>query len=135
MYGYFVSPEYLAMNEMMIPTGYPEHARLVYMSFTHLSYYALLLVYPIFGIGIGAILGLVFVRVQRRIPFSTVTRKALLFAFVVSLISCATNLWLLVDNRTVFVAFLQFIITSCLVSLIVNLAVGGLAFSYLLTKR
>jgi hypothetical protein len=106
VYGYFLSPEYLAMNEMMI-AGYPEHTRLIYMSFIEVSCYALILVYPIFGIGMGAILGLVFVRVQRKIPFSTVTRKALLFAFVVNLISSSTNLWLFVSYRTVFVAFLQ----------------------------
>jgi hypothetical protein len=138
VYGFVVAPEYLAMNEMLsdiATAGYPEHIRLAYVSFNSVYYYVVLLIAPIFAIGSGAVLGLIFVKVQRKIPFTTVTRKALLFAFIVSSIAFATNLWLFITYRTVFMVFLQLIATSYIVSLIVNLAVGGLAFSYLLTKR
>jgi hypothetical protein len=138
IYGYLTSAAYLAVNEMIqdiATTGYPEHIRLAYLSFTKFSYYSLLLVSPIFAIGIGGVLGLVFVRVQRRMPFRTVSRKALLFAFVVSLTIHTPYLWFFVSYRTVFMAFLQLIVTNCIMSFILDLVVCGLFFSYLLTNR
>jgi hypothetical protein len=136
-YGYFVSPQYLAMNDMMsnlATAGYPEHTRLVSMQLTNLLYYAYIVVLPIFAMGIGAVLGLIFVRVQRKLPFSTITRKALFFAFIASLIVHA-NYLLYQSPRSVSMAFFQLIVTNYILSLIVDLAAGGLLFSYLLTKR
>lgn len=90
---------------------------------------------PIFGIGAVAILGMIFVRVQHMIPFSTIVRKAVFSAFAVNSISLIGYTGYFSSARAVFLTFLQLMVTDYAVYLVVDSLIAGLLFGYLLTNR
>jgi len=126
----------IAMAKMEL-ANYRGPARLVALSlaFEKLFLQISTIIFPIFAIGVGAILGIIFVKVQYRIPSRTITQKAMVFAFAVNSISVVSYFSFFLQERAVFVTFWGILIGNYIAALVIDLVVAGLLFSYLLENR
>jgi hypothetical protein len=89
---------------------------------------------PIFCIAFGAILGVVFIKVQDRLPGRTVIRRSVVFAFALYSISLLGNIYIFFADKSAFLSFWGSMEVSNSVFLIVDLLLGVL-FGYLITNR
>jgi len=84
--------------------------------------------------GIGAVLGILFVKVQHRLPGRTIIRKSLVFAFGLYLISVISLLNFVFSYKPFLQSLWEITVISSAFYLIVDLLLG-LLFGYLLANQ